>query len=97
LSRLFYCTAIDDEDPDGVVTITLSAPRARLLRMTLPTTRTPLARMPLTMLPTQLVMTPKSRTSPPHRLVGQWMMPAMVGVGNIAGILAAAASPPSHI
>lgn len=44
--------------------ITLSAPRARLLRMTLPTTRTPLARKPLTMVPT-------SRTSPPHRLVRQ--------------------------
>lgn len=97
MPRLFYCTAIDDEDPDGVVTYYAFCSESQAAADDAANDEDAAGQDAADDDATQLVMTPKSRTSPPHRLVGQWMMPAMVGVGSIAGILAAAASPPSHI
>lgn len=97
MPRLFYCTAIDDEDPDGVVTYYAFCSESQAAADDAANDEDAAGQDAADDDVTQLVMTPKSRTSPPHRLVGQWMMPAMVGVGSIAGILAAAASPPSHI
>lgn len=88
----FYCTAIVDEDQDAVVTYYTFCSESQAAADDAANDEDAADDDA-----NATVDDAEESNIASSRLVGQWMMPAMVGVGSIAGILAAAASPPSHI
>lgn len=92
MSRLFYCTAIDDEDPDGVVTYYAFCSESQAAADDAANDEDAADDVAnATGDDAEESNIASSQTG------GAMNDAAMVGVGSIAGILAAAASPPSHI
>ena len=91
MSRLFYCTAIDDEDPDGVVTYYAFCSESQAAADDAANDEdTADDDANATGDDADESNIASSQTG------GAMNDAAMVGVGGIAGILTAAASPPSH-
>lgn len=91
MSRLFYCTAIDDEDPDGVVTYYAFCSESQAAADDAANDEDAADD------DANATGDDADESNIASSQTGGAMNDAaMVGVGGIAGILTAAASPPSH-
>ena len=96
MSRLFYCTAIDDEDPDGVVTYYAFYSENQAAADDAANGEEA-AGQDVAGDDANATGDDADESSIASSQTGGAMYDAaMVGVGSIAGILTAAASPPSH-
>ena len=95
MSRLFYCTAIDDEDPDGVVTYYAFYSENQAAADDAANGEEA-AGQDVAGDDANSTGDDADESSIAPQTGGAMNDAAMVGVGGIAGILTAAASPPSH-
>lgn len=97
MSRLFYCTAIDDEDPDGVVTYYAFCSESQATADDAANDEDAAGKDAADDDANATGDGSEESNIASSQTGGAMNDAAMVGVGSIAGILAAAASPPSHI
>lgn len=96
MSRLFYCTAIDDEDPDGVVTYYAFCSESQATADDAANDEDAAGKDAADD-DANATGDGSDESNIASSQTGEAMNDAaMVGDGSIAGILAAAASPPSH-
>lgn len=96
MSRLFYCTAIDDEDPDGVVTYYTFCSESQAAADDAANDEDAAGQDAADDNANATGDDAEESNIASLQTGGAMNDAALAGVGGIAGILAAAASPPSH-
>lgn len=96
MSRLFYCTAIDDEDPDGVVTYCAFCSESQAAADDAANDEDAAGQDAADDNANTTGDDAEESNIASLQTGGAMNDAALAGVGGIAGILAAAASPPSH-
>ena len=96
MSRLFYCTVIDDEDPDGVVTYYAFCSESQAAADDAANDEDAAGQDAADDNANATADDAEESNIASLQTGGAMNDAALAGVGGIAGILAAAASPPSH-